>query len=156
MILFSFVHSHSFSLNLSQSFIWSNEFRAKNKQSYNPAPMQCGWSVLFQKWKWRLGDSFSLTSFIHFSHVFICLFICIFGLAIILVEVALELLFWNLTGFFQSNKFLCMVFNSNDLPKSNISDTICGSFFLMLLNISLVFGDGYWELKCIVELPFTN
>lgn len=111
MILFSFVHSHSVSLNLSHSFMWSNEFRAKNKQSYNPAPMQCGWSVLFQKWKWRLEDSFSLTSFIHFSHVFICLFICIFGLVIILVEVALELLFWNLTGFFQSNKFLCMVFN---------------------------------------------
>ena len=30
MILFSFVHSHSVSLNLSQSFMWSNEFRAKN------------------------------------------------------------------------------------------------------------------------------
>lgn len=28
MILFSFVHSHSVSLSLSQSFIWSNEFRA--------------------------------------------------------------------------------------------------------------------------------
>lgn len=40
-----------------------------------------------------------------------------------------------------------MVFNSNDLPKSNISDTICGSFFLMLLNISLVFGDGILGIK---------